>query len=66
MSFTRASKRAMAQRSLLEMADLLGKTQQAKRHLAEFDALMESLRPRFAAGPKATAARDFITVSSSS
>lgn len=39
---------AMAQRSLLEMADLLGKTQQAKRHLAEFDALMESLRPRFA------------------
>ncbi len=38
----------MAQRSLLEMADLLGKTQQAKRHLAEFDALMESLRPRFA------------------
>lgn len=39
---------AMAQRSLLEMADLLGKTRQAKRHLAEFDALMESLRPRFA------------------
>lgn len=39
---------AMAQRSLLEMADLLGKQQQAKRHLAEFDALMENLRPRFA------------------
>ncbi|VFT75016.1 iron-hydroxamate transporter substrate-binding subunit [Klebsiella aerogenes] len=38
----------MAQRSLLEMADLLGKQQQAKRHLAEFDALMENLRPRFA------------------
>ena len=38
---------AMAQRSLQEMADLLGKQQQAKRHLAEFDALMESLRPRF-------------------
>lgn len=37
----------MAQRSLQEMADLLGKQQQAKRHLAEFDALMESLRPRF-------------------
>ncbi|HHT0468898.1 TPA: Fe(3+)-hydroxamate ABC transporter substrate-binding protein FhuD [Klebsiella variicola subsp. variicola] len=39
---------AMAQRSLLEMADLLGKQQQAKRHLAEFDALMENLLPRFA------------------
>jgi iron complex transport system substrate-binding protein len=35
------------QRSL-EMAELLGKQQQAKRHLAEFDALMENLRPRFA------------------
>lgn len=39
---------AMAQRSLLEMADLLGKPQQAQRHLAEFEALMASLKPRFA------------------
>ena len=39
---------AMAQRSLLEMADLLGKTQQAQHHLAEFEALMASLKPRFA------------------
>ena len=38
----------MAQQSLSEMAELIGKQQQAKRHLAEFDALMESLRPRFA------------------
>lgn len=38
----------MAQRSLSEMAELIGKQQQAKRHLADFDALMESLRPRFA------------------
>ncbi len=49
---------AMAQRSLLEMADLLGKTQQAKRHLAEFDALMESLRPRFAGRRRSSAADD--------
>jgi iron complex transport system substrate-binding protein len=26
------------------MADLIGRQQEAKRHLAEFDALMESLR----------------------
>ncbi|MCW9445088.1 Fe(3+)-hydroxamate ABC transporter substrate-binding protein FhuD [Klebsiella oxytoca] len=38
----------MAQQSLSEMADLIGRQQEAKRHLAEFDALMESLRPRFA------------------
>ena len=38
----------MAQQSLNEMAELLGRPQAAKRHLAEFDALMESLRPRFA------------------
>lgn len=38
----------MAQQSLSEMAELIGKQQQAKRHLAEFDALMESLRPRLA------------------
>ncbi|EOF4704588.1 MAG: Fe(3+)-hydroxamate ABC transporter substrate-binding protein FhuD [Klebsiella huaxiensis] len=38
----------MAQQSLNEMAELIGKQQEAKRHLAEFDALMESLRPRFA------------------
>ncbi|MGM1329800.1 Fe(3+)-hydroxamate ABC transporter substrate-binding protein FhuD, partial [Klebsiella michiganensis] len=38
----------MAQQSLSEMAELIGRQQEAKRHLAEFDALMESLRPRFA------------------
>ncbi|HDX9108328.1 TPA: Fe(3+)-hydroxamate ABC transporter substrate-binding protein FhuD [Klebsiella michiganensis] len=38
----------MAQQSLGEMADLIGRQREAKRHLAEFDALMESLRPRFA------------------
>ncbi|EOI8228734.1 Fe(3+)-hydroxamate ABC transporter substrate-binding protein FhuD [Klebsiella oxytoca] len=38
----------MAQQLLSEMADLIGRQQEAKRHLAEFDALMESLRPRFA------------------
>ncbi|WP_434636372.1 Fe(3+)-hydroxamate ABC transporter substrate-binding protein FhuD [Klebsiella sp. I138] len=38
----------MAQQSLNEMAELIGRQQAAKLHLAEFDALMESLRPRFA------------------
>jgi iron complex transport system substrate-binding protein len=38
----------MAQQSLNEMAELIGRQQAAKRHLAEFDALMENLRPRFA------------------
>lgn len=38
----------MAQQSLNEMAELIGRQQEAKRHLTEFDALMESLRPRFA------------------
>lgn len=38
----------MAQQSLNEMAGLIGRQQAAKRHLAEFDALMENLRPRFA------------------
>jgi len=38
----------MAQQSLGEMADLIGRQREAKRHLAEFDALRESLRPRFA------------------
>lgn len=38
----------MAQQSLSEMADLIGRQRERKRHLAEFDALMESLRPRFA------------------
>ncbi|HHG8771091.1 TPA: Fe(3+)-hydroxamate ABC transporter substrate-binding protein FhuD [Raoultella planticola] len=38
----------MAQQSLNEMAELIGRQQEAKRHLAEFDALMDSLRPRFA------------------
>ena len=32
----------MAQQSLSEMADLIGRQREAKRHLAEFDALMES------------------------
>ncbi|WP_045859771.1 Fe(3+)-hydroxamate ABC transporter substrate-binding protein FhuD [Raoultella terrigena] len=38
----------MAQQSLNEMAELIGKQQAAKRHLAAFDALMDELRPRFA------------------
>ncbi|QGN40453.1 Fe(3+)-hydroxamate ABC transporter substrate-binding protein FhuD [Klebsiella oxytoca] len=38
----------MAQQSLNEMAELIGRQQEAKRHLTEFDALMEILRPRFA------------------
>ena len=37
-----------ARRSLLEMADLLNKQDVAHRHLAEFDAYIDSLKPRFA------------------
>ncbi|WP_142502992.1 Fe(3+)-hydroxamate ABC transporter substrate-binding protein FhuD [Klebsiella sp. 2680] len=38
----------VARQSLNEMAELLGRQREAKRHLAEFDALMANLRPRFA------------------
>lgn len=38
-----------ARRSLLEMAELLNKQDVAHRHLAEFDAYIDSLKPRFAA-----------------
>ncbi|MEZ2586977.1 Fe(3+)-hydroxamate ABC transporter substrate-binding protein FhuD [Kluyvera intermedia] len=38
---------AQAQRSLLEMADMLDKQAVAQRHLAEFDAFIDSLKPRF-------------------
>lgn len=38
---------AQARRSLLEMADLLGKQAAAHRHLAEFDAFIDGLKPRF-------------------
>ena len=37
-----------ARRSLLEMAELLNKQDVAHRHLAEFDAYIDSLKPRFA------------------
>ena len=37
-----------ARRSLLEMADLLNKQDVAHRHLAAFDAYIDSLKPRFA------------------
>ncbi|MFP5595924.1 Fe(3+)-hydroxamate ABC transporter substrate-binding protein FhuD [Kluyvera sp. 142486] len=37
-----------ARRSLLEMAELLNKQDIAHRHLAEFDAYIDSLKPRFA------------------
>ncbi|MBW9463941.1 Fe(3+)-hydroxamate ABC transporter substrate-binding protein FhuD [Kluyvera sp. EC_51] len=37
-----------ARRSLLEMAELLNKHDVAHRHLAEFDAYIDSLKPRFA------------------
>lgn len=36
-----------ARRSLLEMAELLNKQDVAHRHLAEFDAYIDSLKPRF-------------------
>lgn len=39
---------AQARRSLLEMAELLNKQDVAHRHLAEFDAYIDSLKPRFA------------------
>lgn len=38
---------AQARRSLLEMADMLDKQAVAQRHLAEFDAYIDSLKPRF-------------------
>lgn len=38
---------AQARRSLMEMADLLGKQAAAHRHLAEFDAFIDGLKPRF-------------------
>lgn len=38
-----------ARRSLLEMAELLNKQDVAHRHLAEFDAYIDRLKPRFAA-----------------
>ena len=37
-----------ARRSLLEMAELLNKQDVAHRHLAKFDAYIDSLKPRFA------------------
>ena len=37
-----------ARRSLLEMAELLNKQEVAHRHLAAFDAYIDSLKPRFA------------------
>lgn len=39
---------AQARKSLLEMAQLLDKMPQAQRHLHEFDASIERLKPRFA------------------
>ncbi|WP_156315625.1 Fe(3+)-hydroxamate ABC transporter substrate-binding protein FhuD [Kluyvera genomosp. 1] len=38
---------AQARRSLLEMAEMLDKQAVAQRHLAEFDAYIDSLKPRF-------------------
>lgn len=40
---------AMARRSLNEMAQILGLQAAAKRHLDDFDAQIEALKPRFAA-----------------
>ena len=38
---------AQARRSLLEMAEMLDKQAVAQRHLAEFDAFIDGLKPRF-------------------
>ncbi|VFS67100.1 Iron(III)-hydroxamate-binding protein fhuD [Raoultella planticola] len=51
----------MAQQSLNEMAELIGRQQAAKRHLAEFDALMENLRPAFRPSRRSSAADDHLT-----